>query len=100
MPLIVGILPVIGLCMLATALALLITSIKIRFAVACIIPPVVVYCLYWLPVWMGRDPSEYWSWSVVFYFFWGVPSLIACILLVALTRNRGVQFKQQKAPPA
>jgi hypothetical protein len=36
-----------------------------RWLMAIAIPVLLSYCLYWLPVWMGADPSEYGNWQLI-----------------------------------
>jgi hypothetical protein len=35
-----------------------------------IVPFTVAFCLYWSPVWLGADPSEYHAWALVFIVPW------------------------------
>ncbi|MDR2239836.1 MAG: hypothetical protein LBE33_05280 [Zoogloeaceae bacterium] len=46
--------------------------------IACILVPAAIsYCLYWSPVWLGANSSEYWSWSVVFVIPWSLAGILA-----------------------
>jgi hypothetical protein len=69
--------------------------IKNRSTKGCLIvlsPFVFSYGLYWAPVWLGADPSEYYSWSLLFIIPWGFAglsaSLISMKIIRALEKNR------------
>ena len=52
---------------------------------------VLAYCLYWSPVWLGGNPSEYFSWAFLFIGAWfmagAVPSA-AVVLIVGKCRAK------------
>lgn len=54
---------------------LLCSKVSVRFGAlwAVIVPLVIAYSLYWSPVWLGDDPSEYgaWEFMIVPLFFAG-----------------------------
>jgi hypothetical protein len=35
-----------------------------------IVPFSLAYCLYWLPVWLGAEPSEFSAWAILFVGAW------------------------------
>ena len=58
----------------------------LRWGGAIFVPFALSYCIYWLPVWCGADPSEYSAWEALGI---GVPflaGLIASILVIAIVR--------------
>lgn len=61
----------------------------LRWGGAVFVPLAFSYCIYWLPVWRGANPSEYSAWEVLGI---GVPflaGLIASILVMfILSRTR------------
>jgi|GEM_PF-1690137 len=50
-----------------------------------VVPLVLASCLYWLPVWLGANSSEYSSWSFLFIGAWflagAVPSAVVVLIL-------------------
>jgi len=54
-----------------------IRSVGIRWSAAVVLPLVFSYCLYWLPVWLGADRSEYSSWEVLFVGIWFLAGVVA-----------------------
>ena len=56
-----------------------------------IVPLTFAYCLYWSPVWLGADSSEYSVWEFIFVVPWflagAVPS-VAVALIVRKLRSR------------
>jgi hypothetical protein len=63
---------------------------------AVLIPFVVAYCLYWSPVWLGNDPSEYSIWSGMVISVWFVAGASASsALLFFLHKRRKAQQKTQ-----
>ena len=57
----------------------------LRYVWAVIVPFSLAYCLYWLPVWLGDDPSEFGVWAflgVGAWFFAGFfPSAVVVLIL-------------------
>jgi hypothetical protein len=54
-------------------------SMRLGALWAVIVPLIIAYSLYWMPVWLGADPLEYGAWSfiIVPWFFAGFfPSAI------------------------
>jgi hypothetical protein len=61
---------------------------NVRAVCAATVPFVLAYCLYWLPVWLGADSSEYsvWEFVIAAWFFAGFfPS---ALIVVALNRRK------------
>jgi hypothetical protein len=54
--------------------------------ISCVLGPVAIsYCLYWSPVWLGADSSEYSSWSVAFIAPWSaVGILVSAAIMIGL----------------
>lgn len=50
----------------------------------------IAYALYWLPVWLGDDPSEYSSWSGMVIRPWALAGLAASALVLVILRPRAV----------
>jgi predicted membrane protein len=76
---------------LSAAVALLWTPIRsrgLRWTLAFVSPFLIAWCVYWTPVWMGADPSEYGAWSGLFLAVWGFPATIASILVVLAVGER------------
>jgi hypothetical protein len=56
---------------------------------AVVVPFVLAYCLYWSPVWLGSDPSEYGAWSVLFVGAWFLAGFFpSAMMVLALQRRR------------
>src|SRR3974390_1057595 len=53
-----------------------------------IVPLVIAYFLYWSPVWLGADPSEYGAWKFVIIPPWFLAGAISSAATVRL-QNRG-----------
>jgi len=53
-----------------------------------IVPFIFAYSLYWLPVWLGDDPSEYSPWAVLFVGTWFLSGAIPSALLLLILRKR------------
>ena len=54
----------------------------VRLAVALFGPFLISYCLYWLPVWMGEDPSEYGAWAFIIFVPWGAAGVMASLAVL------------------
>jgi hypothetical protein len=62
-----------------------ISSALARWCAAMLLPHVLSYCVYWMPVWLGADSSEYFSWEILGV---GVPylaGLVASVLVTLIT---------------
>lgn len=58
---------------------------KVKVGVALIGPLALSCCLYWLPVWMGEDPSEYGAWAFIIVFPWGMAGIAASLGIVGVS---------------
>ena len=64
----------------------------LRWGVAIFVPFVLSYCIYWLPVWRGANPSEYSSWEALGIGAPFLAGLIASILVIVIvSRTRAKQ---------
>jgi|HubBroStandDraft_6_1064221.scaffolds.fasta_scaffold1005842_1 hypothetical protein len=61
---------------------------RFRFLWAIAIPFALSYCLYWLPVYLGADPSEYHAWELIGVGAWFVAGFVPSIILVLYLRMR------------
>jgi hypothetical protein len=43
---------------------------------------VLAFCLYWLPVWLGANPSEYSSWSFLIVGAWFLAGAVPSALII------------------
>jgi hypothetical protein len=59
-----------------------ITSAITRWFAAVLVPFVLAYCVYWMPVWLGADGSEYLAWALLGV---GVPFLAGLVLSALVT---------------
>ena len=63
-----------------------------RWGVAVFVPFALSYCIYWLPVWRGANPSEYSSWEALGIGAPFLAGLIASILVIVIvSRTRAKQ---------
>ena len=53
-----------------------------------IVPFVLAYCVYWSPVWLGADPSEYHAWALVFIVPWFLAGAIPSAAIVRLFQGQ------------
>jgi hypothetical protein len=53
-----------------------------------IVPFIFAYSLYWLPVWLGADPSEYSPWAILVVGTWFVSGATSSAVLVLILRKR------------
>ncbi len=53
-----------------------------------IIPLFVAFCLYWSPVWLGADPSEYRAWAFIFILPWFVAGAVPSAAIVRILGKR------------
>jgi hypothetical protein len=54
---------------------------------AIIIPILLAYCIYWSPVWLGANPSEYSTWSFLGV---GIPAfagIISSLIVILIVRR-------------
>jgi amino acid permease len=57
---------------------------------ALIAPFIIAFCLYWSPVWLGADPSEYHAWAFVFILPWFLAGAIPAWTIVRILDKRRV----------
>jgi hypothetical protein len=50
-------------------------------------PLIFAYVLYWMPVWLGANPSEYKAWSLVCIIPWASAGAFAAGLVLAAARR-------------
>jgi len=53
------------------------------------VPFIFAYCLYWSPVWLGADPSEYHAWALVVVLPWFLAGAIPSAVIVWILHKRG-----------
>ena len=53
-----------------------------------IIPVVIAYCLYWSPVWLGNDASEYDAWALAFIVPWWLTGAISSAAILRILEKR------------
>jgi hypothetical protein len=99
MDFLLGLLWTLSVTAVAVSLSLFIPYFAIRVAIAVYVPLFMAYCMYWLPVWKGSDPSEYWSWAPIFIVIWSALPIIAGLMAVLATRNR-IGFSKIRQPDA
>jgi hypothetical protein len=61
--------------------------IALRWSAIVVTPSTISYCLYWFPVWLGADSSEYSSWSGVFIIPWSAVGILASVAVVIAVRQ-------------
>ena len=62
-------------------------SAALRWA-SCVLAPIAIsYCLYWSPVWLGAESSEYSSWSGVFVIPWSLVGILASTAVILAVRQ-------------
>lgn len=59
----------------------------LRWVAGILAPIAISYCLYWSPVWLGAEPSEYSSWSGVFVIPWSLVGILASIAVMIGVRQ-------------
>jgi hypothetical protein len=55
-----------------------------KWALALLTPFAIGWCLYWMPVWRGADPSEYGAWAPIFIIPLGLSGAVASALAVLI----------------
>jgi len=60
----------------------------LRWLWVVVVPLVFAYSLYWLPVWLGADASEYSAWAVLFVGAWFLAGAIPSAATVLILRKR------------
>ena len=70
--------------------------VALRWLSVVIVPLIFAYSLYWLPVWLGADPSEYSAWAVLGIGTWFLSGSIPSAVLVLILRKRRARlFSEQ-----
>src|SRR5437868_1472590 len=64
--------------------------VTLRWLSIVIVPLTLAYSLYWLPVWLGSDPSEYSAWAVLVVGTWFLAGSIPSAAMVIIHRRRRV----------
>ena len=59
----------------------------IRWLGAITVPFIISYCLYWLPVWLGSNSDQYYSWEILGVGVWFLAGVIPSALLVLLVQR-------------
>jgi hypothetical protein len=62
--------------------------LALRWVSVVIVPLTFAYSIYWLPVWLGADPSEYGAWAVLVVGTWFLAGSIPSAVVVATHRRR------------
>ena len=65
-----------------------------RWAAALGAPVLVAYALYWSPVWLGDDPSEYSIWALICIVWWSLSGALASAS-VHLVVRRFMRFEKR-----
>jgi hypothetical protein len=68
----------------SAVIALVLASVlrgAIVWLLVVLVPLAVAYCLYWLPVWLGEDPSEYSSWAPIIIIPWFVVGAVVSFVV-------------------
>ena len=60
----------------------------LRWLWVVIVPLLFAYSLYWLPVWLGSDPSLYSAWAVLFVGAWFLSGAVPSTVLVRVLQKR------------
>ena len=60
----------------------------VRWTLAIVIPFVLSYCCYWMPVWLGRPPDQDSSWEPIGVgFFWFAGLLASLVVTLIVSRH-------------
>jgi hypothetical protein len=62
-------------------------------------PLVLAFCLYWLPVWLGANPSEYSSWSFLIVGAWFLAGAVSSAAVVLILGKRTPASRPDHEPP-
>ena len=55
---------------------------------SCVFAPIAIsYCLYWSPVWLGAESSEYSSWSGAFVIPWSLLGIVVSAVVIIGVRQ-------------
>ena len=64
---------------------------SIRWLAVVVVPFGFAYALYWFPVWLGVDASEYGPWQVVCVGTWFLAGVVPSAAVVWIRRKRGIR---------
>ena len=81
----------LGVALVSAILAFLwvrLRSTPLRWVLALSVPLVISYSLYWSPVWLGADSSEYSAWAPLFIVAWYIAGAAMSSLVVYLDNWR------------
>ena len=71
--------------------------IALRWVSVAVVPFVLAYSIYWLPVWLGSDPSEYGAWAVLVVAPWFLSGFIpSAALVVILQKHRSQRVRKTR----
>jgi uncharacterized membrane protein len=59
----------------------------LRWVAGALAPIAISYSLYWSPVWLGADSSEYSSWSGVFVIPWSLVGILVSVAVMIGVRQ-------------
>jgi hypothetical protein len=62
---------------------------SVRWLSVVIVPFVISFCLYWLPVWLGADGSEYSSWQFLVVGVWFLAGVIPSAVVIFIVGRYG-----------
>ncbi|MFW9845851.1 MAG: hypothetical protein ACFFD6_03820 [Candidatus Thorarchaeota archaeon] len=68
-----------------------IVFVKLKWVIGLLAPFILSNLIYWMPVWLGEEPSEYISWAPLFITGWtlaGVSSSAIVLLTIHLFRKQ------------
>src|SRR5574337_2205126 len=87
-----------GACAVLGLLVAFVRSRQVRWALAVALPAAAAYALYWAPVWLGADPSEYSAWFFVCFVPWFLSGTTTAFTVVFVTR-RIIRFVTEPSAP-
>ena len=79
------------IALLSVAIVWLLSAVlpvALRWLWVVIVPLILAYSLYWLPVWLGADPSEYSAWALLSVGTWFLAGTIPSGATVLVLRKR------------
>jgi hypothetical protein len=77
--------------LLSVAVVWLLCSVlpaALRSLWAVIVPFSLAYCLYWLPVWLGAEPSEFGAWAILGVGAWFLAGYFPSAVVVLILQKR------------
>ena len=74
----------IAVCSMVLVLPLCWLRSSIRWLGVLVVPFVLATCLYWSPVWLGDNSSEYSSWAVLFIGRWTLAGTVPSAVIVLI----------------